>query len=202
MKNLETIKQELDYKTLTCFEPLVYLLSKIGTADKLKLVKLVYLADKYHLINYGRTITNDNYYAMQHGMVASKVKDILDRDIFALESEVIYFVGSIIDEIIKDEYRLKTSEYNYIALSETDKDALDFICKTFGEMSGWELRNYTHEYPEWKQHEDSIVSNRKKSVRVETVELFSLVDDKFNITEADLNNSKLAYEEKMLEKCI
>lgn len=52
-------------------EAIYYILSKLGKMDKLKLLKLVYLADKYHLIYYGRTITNDDYYAMKHGPIAS-----------------------------------------------------------------------------------------------------------------------------------
>ena len=56
---------------------LYHILVKIGPTDKIKLVKLVYLSDKYHLLKYARTITNDSYFAMKLGPVGSTLKDIL-----------------------------------------------------------------------------------------------------------------------------
>jgi uncharacterized phage-associated protein len=66
--------------TETIIESLYYILQKIGEADKIKLVKLIYLADKYHLIRYGRTITNDDSYAMEYGPVGTTLKDVLSYD--------------------------------------------------------------------------------------------------------------------------
>jgi hypothetical protein len=64
----------------TIIETLYYILHKIGEADRVKLTKLIYLADKYHLIRYGRTITNDDYYAMKYGPAGTTLKDILSFD--------------------------------------------------------------------------------------------------------------------------
>ena len=61
-------------------EALHYVLSKTKRAGKIKLIKLVYLADKYHLLKYGRTVTNDDYYAMEFGPVGTTVKDVLTFD--------------------------------------------------------------------------------------------------------------------------
>lgn len=46
-----------------------------GEIDKLHALKLVFFADRYHLRKYGRPITNDQYWAMRFGPVASGVKD-------------------------------------------------------------------------------------------------------------------------------
>jgi len=35
-----------------------------GTISKLKALKLVFFADRYHLRKYGRAIINDRYFAM------------------------------------------------------------------------------------------------------------------------------------------
>ncbi len=70
--------------TKLVIQVLHYILKKLGKADKLKLIKLIFLADKYHLLKYGRTITEDDYYAMELGPVASIVKDILSFNDFTL----------------------------------------------------------------------------------------------------------------------
>jgi len=50
-----------------------------GTINRMKAIKLVYLADRYHLRKYCRLITNDIYFAMDNGPVASGVKDIAEQ---------------------------------------------------------------------------------------------------------------------------
>lgn len=52
-----------------------------GKINKMKALKLTFLADRYHLRKYGRLITNDEYFAMEFGPVASGVKDIAEKTI-------------------------------------------------------------------------------------------------------------------------
>ena len=47
-----------------------------GQINKMKALKLIFLADRYHIRKYGRLITNDVYVAMKHGPVPSTTKDI------------------------------------------------------------------------------------------------------------------------------
>ena len=61
----------------------------IAKEYKMKALKLVYIADRYHLRKYGRLITNDTYFAMNYGPVPSGTKDIaeasevfLDRSLY------------------------------------------------------------------------------------------------------------------------
>lgn len=46
----------------------------------MKAYKLIWLADRYHLRNYGRTITGDRYFAMQRGLVPSDTKNIVEGE--------------------------------------------------------------------------------------------------------------------------
>jgi len=83
-------------ETHTAIETIFYILKKIGPADKIKLIKLVYLADKYHLLRYGRTVTGDEYFAMENGPVASTLKDVLSfNDIYLTEDERSYLESLI-----------------------------------------------------------------------------------------------------------
>ena len=68
--------------TKIILQAVYYLSTKLGTIDKLHAIKYFYFADKYHLMKYSRMITNDTYYAMKMGPVASNVKNILSNDDF------------------------------------------------------------------------------------------------------------------------
>ncbi len=165
-------------ETSTIVEAIYYILKKIKKADKIKLVKLIYLADKYHLIRYGRTITNDDYYAMQHGPVGTTVKDVLSFDSFSLSANGIKYASRLLDKIDDNNFTAKLSaRVSFDMLSDTDKEALDFVVEEFGSMSSWKLRNYTHQYPEWYQYEDMFKSKRTKRERIDTSELLSTLDN-------------------------
>ncbi len=165
-------------KTTKTTEVLFYILRKIKQADRYKLIKLVYLADKYHLLHYGRTVTKDpNYYAMPNGPVSSIAKDVLSFNGKMLTEEQIEYVKSLI--------KTKDSDYNYEAidknidfdnLSETDIESLNFIIKLFGEKTEKELIEYTHQYPEWYKNKESFKKSFNKRVFIEQDELCSILD--------------------------
>ena len=165
-------------ETATIIEALHYILKKIRKADKIKLVKLVYLADKYHLIRYGRTITNDDYYAMQHGPVGTTVKDVLSFDSFSLTPNGIKYASRLLDRIDNNTFAANPSaRVTFDMLSETDKEALDFVVENFGSMGPWKLRDYTHKYPEWYQYADLFKNKLTRRERIDTKELLSTIKD-------------------------
>jgi len=61
-----------------------------GQVNKLKALKLVYFADRYHLRRFGRPITGDEYLAMPFGPVASGAKDLTEMSEFLSEEERTY----------------------------------------------------------------------------------------------------------------
>ncbi|MBU1183698.1 MAG: SocA family protein [Proteobacteria bacterium] len=159
-------------------QALCYVLQKVKRADKIKLVKLLYLADKYHALRYGRTVTGDEYWAMDYGPVGSTAKDLLSLDKKMLSREY-----KLVSRLLK-----KASEHNFVVggscteddlelLSETDREAINFVTERFGRMSSRELIAYTHKYPEWAQHEELFASRTTKRQRIETEELLSFLDD-------------------------
>ncbi len=161
---------------LTIIEALYYILTKIKKADKIKLVKLIYLADKYHLIRYGRTITDDDYYAMPHGPVGTTVKDILSLDRFNMSEKGFKYASKLLELIDKNNFRAKPDTRGELEmLSDTDKEALDFVVDRFGKMAQWELRDYTHKYPEWYRYENLFKNNLTRRERIETKELLSTI---------------------------
>ena len=72
---------EFDFRKAT--QAINYLATREGgQIGKLKLIKLAYLADRFHIRRYGRPIFNDSYLAMQYGPVGSSVKDIAELSSF------------------------------------------------------------------------------------------------------------------------
>jgi hypothetical protein len=65
---------------------LSYLLTKAGPSTRLRIMKLVYLADRIHLVRHGRPIVGGRYVALGQGPVASLALDILE-DLEAIKGE-------------------------------------------------------------------------------------------------------------------
>ncbi|MBI4843544.1 MAG: SocA family protein [Nitrospirae bacterium] len=165
-------------ETSTIIEAIYYILKRLKKADKIKLIKLIYLGDKYHLIRYGRTITNDDYYAMEHGPVGTTVKDVLSFDPFNIPPRTFKYLATLIVKEDETHFRANPdAKTTFDMLSDTDKEALDFIVEKFGKMGKWELRDYTHKYPEWYQYEDLFMNKLTKRERIETKELLSTLKD-------------------------
>jgi uncharacterized phage-associated protein len=159
-------------------QAICYTLRGVKRANKLKLVKLLYLADKYHIVHYGRTVTGDEYWAMDYGPVGSTTKDILSMDKDFLSQEY--------DEAAR--FLKKKGPHDFIIgepcsdddldfLSDTDKEAIDFVVERFGKLSSNELIAYTHKYPEWAQYEEVFNNRKSKRQRISTEELVSLLDN-------------------------
>src|SRR5437870_12880806 len=47
--------------------------------NKMKALKLLFFADRYHLRKYGRPVTDCAYFAMKHGPVASEAKNVAEE---------------------------------------------------------------------------------------------------------------------------
>ncbi|MGD0679946.1 MAG: Panacea domain-containing protein, partial [Polyangiaceae bacterium] len=68
---------EFEYDEERARHATLWLLQEHGTLDHIKLLKLVVLADVEHLKRYGRPIVGGEYFAMEHGPVASQLYDEL-----------------------------------------------------------------------------------------------------------------------------
>jgi uncharacterized phage-associated protein len=114
-----------------------------GKMHYLKLIKLLYLADREALSSWGYSITTDRYVSMDHGPVTSRIYNLL------------------VDEVEKpfwSQYISAPSEYQVELLREAPSDRLsraeegliDKVFGEFGHMNRWALVDYVHTLPEWK----------------------------------------------------
>lgn len=173
-------------------EAIGYLLGKVGEATKLQIIKLIYLADKYHLMAYGRTITNDEYYAMKDGPVGSLVLDVLGFNDIVLQEDELKYAAKLIKRIGDKAFSINESPEEFSMLSQSDRKALDMIVEKFGSQSASQLRKFTHDYPEYAKYEELFQDNVVKRKRIKTEELISTLpnNDPFNIPQEHLEQSK------------
>lgn len=156
----------------------------------MKAGKLVYLADKVHLRLYGRTITNDNYVAMKNGPVPSRTKDIISKSEWWGRDIVEY----------SNQYLTAPNGYNISSISDvdtnifskTDLKVMELIYYNFGKFTEFELSDYTHTFPEWIQHKQSLLSNPHTAFPIQMDDLFYLdvINKPFAQSEELLNLSR------------
>jgi uncharacterized phage-associated protein len=127
-----------------------------GSINRMKALKLIYFADKYHLRKYGRLITNDTYFAMDNGPVASGVKDLAeDSDFTSREAQ--NYASRYIDSSARYDYSSKLPT-DKAELSSSDVEALDYAWDRFGHLDEWGIVDLSHKYPDWHKHKLSLKS--------------------------------------------
>ena len=125
-----------------------------GSIHKLKALKLVYFADRYHLRRFGRPVVGDEYLAMEYGPVPSNTKDIAEISDFLGKDEREYaktFICPNEHHSYKSEREVEEKVF-----SQSDREALAWAWQKFGKVPRFELAEITHAYPEWQRHESSI----------------------------------------------
>lgn len=188
---------EFDYKKAT--QAINYLARKEGgQIGKLKLIKLVYLADRYHLRKYGRPISNDTYFAMPYGPVGSSVKDIAEFSDFLADEEAEY-AGRYISRGPKQHTVVSTADVDTDVFSKSDIEALDFAYNEFGGQQPFSLVGTTHRYPEWKKFESALESKETTREPMTYIDFFSNPAngevDKFALEDDALFAAKELFEE-------
>lgn len=168
--------------------------------NKLKLVKLIWAADRYHLRKYGRTVTGTEYFAMAHGPVSSLTLDVIDNDEVALCSEDIAYISEYITQWDNDKNQVVL--YNGIEsdyLSDTDQEALRFAWEIFGDKEPFELADkITHQYPEWSKFREYFeVNNGRGRKEIDLDDFFKNPENDAFFTKDDslLQASKELYQQ-------
>ena len=129
-----------------------------GRMNYTALIKLLYLADRQALTESGYPITGDRMVSMPHGPVLSGVYDHIKepaRDGHPWH-EWITRVGSY-DVAVRDDPPDDR-------LSRFELATLQSVHDTYGERPWWELRELTHELPEWEDPQGSSLPIRPERI--------------------------------------
>lgn len=121
--------------------------SEGGTMNYLKLMKLLYLVDREALARWGRPVTFDHYFSMQHGQVLSNTLDLIDEGVPPEVESQSYWLQHI---STPSNYTVKLKEETTCdELSEVEIKLLDEIYKTYGHLTQWQLRDLHHTLGEY-----------------------------------------------------
>ncbi len=120
----------------------------------LKLAKLIYLADREHMENYGYPLLNDRLVSMPHGPVNSITLNYInglegDEGVWGqfISPLLAYSVGVVSHDL---------AEEDLDELNEVEIKALHTVWNKFGHMNKFQLRDWTHENcPEWEDPDGS-----------------------------------------------
>ncbi len=160
-----------DHKKAT--QTLNFFASKAGgKINKLKALKLIFLADRYHLRKYGRLVTDDCYVAMKYGPVPSTIMDIAEED-EQLGKPLKGYASKYIRAIDRGRRVESIHPIDDSYFSDSDIEAFNFAWDNFGHLDQWGISDFTHNYPEWQKHKDSLRSGSK----VENIVLEDLLED-------------------------
>lgn len=123
--------------------------------DKLKVAKLLYYADKKHLLAYGRPILGDTYYCLDHGPVPSASVNLLneaEQQTTSQRHELDSKIHNYVDVDTSKTYPIftKKREPDLDVFSDSEIAVLNDVIQEHGARSGWELRNLTHTEPTWR----------------------------------------------------
>jgi len=76
---MATSRIAFDFNESKAIETILYLAKRISRSSKYNICKMLYLADKTSLDNYGKFIFGESYFAMQEGATPSKSYDLMKQ---------------------------------------------------------------------------------------------------------------------------
>ncbi|GMV83872.1 MAG: hypothetical protein AMXMBFR7_50560 [Planctomycetota bacterium] len=110
--------------------------------SRLRLIKLLYIADREALKETGRPITWDRWVAMKHGPVLSRFYDVI-KGLEVGSTELAKYVDQQGYQIIlrSDPGKGQLNRYEIRKLAE--------LSNRYRDQDEWELVEITHQFPEW-----------------------------------------------------
>ncbi|MEH2262385.1 Panacea domain-containing protein [Nostoc sp.] len=134
-----------------------------GRLNYMKLIKLMYLAERQALLNWGRPITYDSYFSLKHGPILSTTLDLINEG-KQPDSDHVWF-----------KYISAPNDYDVILykdcstddLSEAEESLINEIFQKYGQFNKWELVDLLHSVlPEWRNPNGSSIPITYKDILV------------------------------------
>ena len=125
----------------------------------LKLMKLMYLAERLSFENYGEGLVGDRLVSMPHGPVLSITHNYMNGELTSAADGWDSWISDRAEHSLSlnDAKRHATVD-DLLELSDADIGVLGTTWQQFGGMSGWQLREYTHSHcPEWQDPDGSMI---------------------------------------------
>lgn len=170
----------------------LFLKKNTGEMSYMKLIKLLYLADRQALRLWERPLTGDTYFSMKRGPVLSNVLDIINNSGDPEDNS--YWYKYISKPNNNCEIKLNENESPETdTLSQRELELIDELYEKFKDFDRWEMVDFCHEFlPEWEN-----VGNSRKLIQIDDI-LKKVDKSKEEIKAIDEEVSNLNYIEKIL----
>ncbi|WP_341707747.1 Panacea domain-containing protein [Halopseudomonas sp.] len=157
-----------------------FLSRKDEAMPHLKLIKLMYLADRLSMARFGVPLSDDRAYSMPHGPVLSRSLNLMKGQVTSTEW------SSWVSPLSNHKLRLvrPVSELDDLdELSPADIAVLNDVWAAFGRYDQFALRDLTHDglTPEW---EDPRGSSRE----IDPALVFRLIGDSAEVADQKVSN--------------
>jgi uncharacterized phage-associated protein len=117
-----------------------------GSLDMLKLIKMLYIADRKALVRWHRPITGDDFYSLDHGPIVSRIYDLIKSQAGGDDAEA---WGAVFNPRQNNTVSLK-AEPDFDSLSKREVEVLDEAFAEFIGLSAGEIIETLHrKCPEW-----------------------------------------------------
>ena len=137
-------------------EAIMFVARRLSRPSMHSISKMLYLADKLHLQEYGRLICGDRYIAMEYGPVPSAIYDMM---------KVADGRGSVDvdwDELIQEAIAVRQGRYIALkrepdmdVLSESEIQCIEATVEQYGGKSFGELTDVTHDAA-WEATDENL----------------------------------------------
>jgi uncharacterized phage-associated protein len=121
--------------------------------ERIRILKLLYIADRELLAEVGRTITGDRAVAMKHGPVLGQVYDLIKGEA-SRAGEWGRFIHTV-NHAVELRHDPGRGE-----LSRGEIEKLVEVTDRYRDVDDWALSEATHEFEEWSKHfnEEAVAS--------------------------------------------
>ena len=128
-------------------QAVAFLLSQPGTDGDayLKVIKLLYLADRESLLETGRPITGDKTVAMPHGTALSHATDLIRGQDFREEWSEFLATG-------RDKKLRIVKDPGQGLLCRYELDKLSGVARRYRRKTRWDMKDITHRLPEYRKN--------------------------------------------------
>ena len=131
-----------------------YLLQKPGgRMAHLKLMKLMYLADREAYNRFGRSISGDRAVSMPHGPVLSQTLNLMDGDVESVPGGWCSWISDKENNELSLNRVVDRKVLN--ELSNAEIEILDHVYSQYGHLGKWQIRDFSHTLPEWADPQGS-----------------------------------------------
>jgi uncharacterized phage-associated protein len=170
----------------------------VKNLDTMKCAKLLYFADRQHLLKYGRPIVGDEYHVMKDGPIPTAGLTQI-QDAFKKKPEGKH--DELFDKylrVVRPVWRLYphfelAQEPDLEVFSDSDLEVLEGVAKELGGKTAWQLRDLAHKHEGVKQADALRLKTGRGSVHMPVQAFFEGSDsDLLPLVEEDQENRDFA----------